>query len=191
MWMKIYIFLFFISYPVFSTEIELNIDRAAKAWFVVKNSSQVEALDLKSSELNKIKLDAPLWISMDGAVPMILWPVSSNVKNVELNALSYEEAGVERVNVFSDQALSEVVLSLNQINAMIQNRSLDEATRVLDQLQARFPRIAFLDFSRASLLYLRGQNVEALNALERALKVHPQYAPGLELRRELKRGGGA
>lgn len=191
MWMKIYILLFFISYPVFSTEIELNIDRAAMAWFVVKNSSQVEALDLKSSELNKIKLDAPLWISMDGAVPMILWPVSSNVKNVELNALSYEEAGVERVNVFSDQALSEVVLSLNQINAMIQNRSLDEATRVLDQLQARFPRIAFLDFSRASLLYLRGQNVEALNALERALKVHPQYAPGLELRRELKRGGGA
>jgi len=190
MWLKLFFFLIFISSFAFSTEIELNIDRAAKAWFVVKNSSQVEALELKSSELNKINLNAPLWIAMDGAVPMILWPVSSNVKNVELNALSYEEAGVERVNVFSDQALSEVVLSLNQINAMIQNRSLDEAKRVLDELQSRFPRIAFLDFSRASLLYLRGQNVEALTALERALKVHPQYGPGLELRRELKRGGG-
>ena len=77
---------------------------------------------------------------------------------------------------------------VERIQSLIaQGRAKDSLAR-LDELQRKYPRVTFLNFIRASLLVVLGDQGQALSILGVALRDFPQNESGREMYRTISQG---
>lgn len=72
-----------------------------------------------------------------------------------------------------------VVADMALINALLQERKVDQALKAIDQLQKKRPSDVLPVFLRGRALLLKQDNAGARKAMERALEIDPNYFPAV------------
>jgi len=151
----------------------------------IENLGDQKTSTKASGESHILNKDEVALISSPDKMPILVFPAASTSRiDLQLPELPlYIQKKVEKE---ADLALAQVFAESMQIQALIQERKLDEAKQRLDSLQGKFPDIKFLEFTRASLLFLMGDSQTALQVAEDALQLFPSYQQGQEFVKSLR-----
>lgn len=135
-----------------------------------------------------ITVDGPTLLRITGRMPVIILPVKNNGAEVKLDPPTFKEAAGSAGQIEVSLIVSEIMISVQNIQRDIQRKKYDSAFIQITELQAKYPGVAFLDFLRGSVLFLQGKRSAAREAVNKALEVHPNFEQGKEFLRQI--GGG-
>ncbi len=172
--------------PVASAETLLHVtDSTLLEFLKSKKANQLESNSTFSGDVSE-----PVLLSSPGKIPVLLIPLHASSSTVDISAPSLKSVIGELNQAEVSRLLSVVMVEVTGIQMLIRKRKLDEAKSKLSALQARYPEVAFLNFIRASLLFLEGNRVEAKSAVISGLKAHPDYEEGKRFLKEINGGKG-
>jgi len=120
-------------------------------------------------------------------LPVFLVSLSDSEK-IQVSAPNLPEYVESDRNKKLNLVTGDVLSRINDIQALIQQKRLDEAQKKIDLLKQDYPGMTYLDFVQASLLFLRGQRGEALRLAEAAAVEFPNYQEGKTFIEQLKKG---
>lgn len=168
------------------------------AAFELESASDATVSDLMNSQKQEIKAGQkvdikeknPLWITSPGRVPVLVVPLSAGGSSVRVDSPSAEKVLQDDRSLKIDQSLSEVTMYLSEIHRALAARDIPTAKQKTIELKGKFPQVRFINFIEASLAYLSGDRAQALALVNLGLVAHPDYGPGLELKKQLEQGGG-
>lgn len=152
--------------------------------FIIGSTEKIEVQAEKSIE---VSLDRPILAQLSGRVPMILVPVNAGKSELRLNPPTIADATGAQSQREMSNILSNLLIEINEVQRKVQEKRWQQAYDQLVNLQKKYPKIAYLDFIKASILYLQGKRSEARTAIESALKAHPNFQEGKDF---LKQIGG-
>lgn len=142
---------------------------------------------LTAEKPTDLSLESPALIQLNGRVPLLLVPVSAGKTEIRINPPTIADATGAQSQREISNLLSNLMIEIVEIQRKVQEKRFQQAYDQLVNLQKMYPKIAYLDFIKASVLYLQGKRSEARTAIESALKVHPNFKEGKEF---LKQIGG-
>jgi len=122
-----------------------------------------------------------------GRLPLLVVGADAG-ETLKISAPTPPEAVRDRLSGEVDRKVGDLMVRLNDLQDLVRRKRLEEAEAALGRLRAENPRLGFLDFVEASLLFLRGRREEALALGEKALKALPDYAEGRRFVEQLKGG---
>ncbi len=131
----------------------------------------------------------PMYLESPGYVGMILVPINGSASKIRPSSRRISEWTSEQVQADLDQKLSSLVEETNRVQVLMSKRQSKEALSSVSSLQLRYPKVAYLNFLKASALYLDGDRAQARAVLEQALLAYPNHAQARELYMSL--GGDA
>jgi tetratricopeptide (TPR) repeat protein len=144
--------------------------------------------DIKGEVDTDVQLESPAILKLDGRIPVLLIPVQQGNAEVKLNPPTFREAAKETAQIEIGLIVSEIIEEIQVVQKDIQKKNYDKALFKIEELERKYPDVAFLDFIRGSVLFLEGKKSKARQALTRALEAHPNYQEGRDF---LKAIGGA
>ena len=144
--------------------------------------------EVKAGESWQVPDFQPVWIEAAGKVPVVLVPLSKNEVEVNLTMTDVAElpslASQEKLN----QDLAEILEQSAYIRTLFVSKAKSkEALAQINALQAKYPNVHFLNFLKASALYVNGDKLASLETLNNGLKAHPNYSEGLKFKAILER----
>lgn len=135
-----------------------------------------------------ITVNGPSVLRMTGRMPVMVVPIKSAGTEVKLDPPTFKEAAGTSGQLEVSLVVSEIMISVQNIQRDIQRKKYDSAYIQITELQTKYPGVAFLDFLRGSILFLQGKRSAAREAVNKALEVHPNFEQGKEFLRQI--GGG-
>lgn len=142
---------------------------------------------LRAQESVEIPLLEPKIIQLDGHIPMMLVPIKDGVSELKLNPPTIKEATAHLVQGEISLYVSEIVQGIEDVRTELRFKRYDNAMSRVRQLQAKYPKVAFLEFIKASVYFLQGRKADARTAASIGLKAHPDFEEG---RKFIKSLGG-
>lgn len=164
--------------------------------FTIESKSDARASDLtnnsdialKAGVATEVADDSPLLLRSAGRVPVLIVPLKAQKSVVRIDSPVVGQVLTEERDLKIDEALSEVTLYLSEIHRAMGVRDLTRARQKLNEVKAKHPNVQFFNFIEASLAFLAGDRDQALSLVNAGLASHPDYSPGVELRKQLLQG---
>lgn len=161
--------------------------RTNESGFILNLKSQTKK-EIKGEVDTDVQIDSPAIIKLEGRIPVVLIPVQQGNAEVKLNPPTFREAAKETAQKEISLIVSEIIEEIHVVQKEMQKKNYDKALYKIEELEKKYPDVAFLDFIRGSVLFLEGKKSKARQALTRALEAHPNYQEGRDF---LKAIGGA
>lgn len=153
----------------------------------VVSLSDQSTQNIKSDAVNEVTLSTPTLINLEGRIPVLMVPASEGTSEVNLNPPTVKEATASTGQKEISLVISEIYLSIHEIQKDIQKKNLDRASIKIEDLIKKYPDVSFLHFTRGSILFLQGKKKLARRAVMKALEGHPNFQEGKDF---LKAIGG-
>lgn len=185
---KIYLFLgvIFFAQSVFAEKAELKLLIPTDGEIQSLVTQEKQSIPKESSAT--VSVDGPSILRMAGRMPVMVLPVKNNGSEVKLDPPTFKEAAGSSGQLEVSLIVSEIMISVQNIQRDIQRKKYDSAYIQVTELQTKYPGVAFLDFLRGSVLFLQGKRSAAREAVNKALEVHPNFEQGKEFLKQI--GGG-
>ncbi len=164
----------------------------------VRFDGDVKLLSLSAQNSTDLKAGDPLvlkksgsWIAeRPGHVPVMVVVVDPNTTQaVDVNLHPVQSWAPPQVQAALNRGLEELTAAMIRIQGHLRVKDATAVIAELDQLQAKYPEVAYLEFFRANGLLLRGDRSGAVRSLKRALASHPNQPEGKQLLNQLEKGG--
>lgn len=133
---------------------------------------------LKAQESVDVSLNEPKIIQLDGHIPMMLVPIKDGLSELKLNPPTIKDATAHLVQGEISMYVSEIVQGIEDVRGELRMKRYDNAMSRVQQLQAKYPKVAFLEFIKASVYFLQGRKADARSAASIGLKAHPDFEEG-------------
>jgi hypothetical protein len=117
--------------------------------------------------------DKPLLLEVPGHVDMLIIPLKNSISQVEPVLKPIDEWSGEALEKSLNIKLSEIINETIKVQFLLYSKKEKEALAKLDLIQAKYPRVSYLNFLRASALFLMGEKIKSKLAIEVALKDFP------------------
>lgn len=143
---------------------------------------------VKAGAPTDVEDDAPAFLQSPGRIPILIVPLKSQRSVVRIESPLVGQVLNEERDLKVDEALSEVTLYLTEIHRAMGVRDLVRAKQKLLEVKGKHPNVRFFDFIEASLAFLAGERDQALSLVNSGLAAHPDYTPGLDLKKQLMQG---
>lgn len=151
---------------------------------VVDLSSQVKTA-IKGTEALSIELTEPKFVQIEGRIPVLLVPVRDGVSEVKIDPPSIKDATSHMMQGDLSQGVAEIVQGIEEVRSEIRAKNYDRAMTRLQSIQSRYPKVAFLEFVKASIYFLQGRKADARTAASVGLKSHPNFEEGQKFLKSL------
>ena len=158
-------------------EIHLHVSEATTLHEIGPDNSQNATQTLNPNSSNTIELKYPVELVSETRIPVILVPVSKS-SDITIDSPKKKEVIQKIEEEELSTLLSNVMGSLADIQNQIRKQQLDQALHALVALEAKYPDVKFLEFTRASILLLQGHREEAKRIAQAALIAVPNYQEG-------------
>jgi hypothetical protein len=154
-------------------------------------AAATESQAVKAGETVTWPSDRAVIAESPGHVPVLILPISSrDEREVDVKFHSVRDWPSQATQAELDRATEELASAIVKLQKSLARNAADEALSELDRLQAKYPRVQYLNFYRASALFLKGDRKGALSAVNTALEAHPDNADGQALRKTLGENTG-
>lgn len=118
----------------------------------------------------------PLLLEAPGHIGLLIVPVNGAPSELTPKLIPTEDWAGEAFGKALRSQLSQIVTETNRIQILISRREGQQALERVEALQRQYPQIPYLQFLRASSLYVIGETEKAKVALEAGLKDLPDDA---------------
>ncbi|MBX3019917.1 MAG: hypothetical protein KF767_18665 [Bdellovibrionaceae bacterium] len=142
---------------------------------------------LKAQESIEVTLNEPKIVQLDGHIPMMIVPIKDGLSELKLNPPTIKDATAHLVQGEISMYVSEIVQGIEDVRTELRMKRYDNAMTRVQQLQSKYPKVAFLEFIKASVYFLQGRKSDARTAASIGLKAHPDFEEG---RKFIKSLGG-
>jgi hypothetical protein len=151
---------------------------------VTVTTAEGRETDYKAGESISVPSE-PVQVEAPGQVSVLIVPagLGSGVTEIKMRRLetwSGPELGRE-----INQRLNKVTGRVVEIQRALAQRSGREALRLIEELQANYPELSYLNFLKASAFVLMGERARARTAVEAGLVDFPEDVSGKALLRSL------
>lgn len=155
------------------------------------NLTTQEVTQIKGETDIDMTLVAPLWITLNGRVPVLAIPVQQGHSTIKVNPPLFKDAVGDMAQVEIGKIVSNLMVSLQEVQGLVRKKELDKAMAKIEEIEKLYPRVTFLEFVKASIYLLKGNKSMARQATERGLEAHPDYREGQDFLKMLdgKKGG--
>ena len=138
----------------------------------------------------KLKMGSqPYLVESPGYLSVLVLPGASELPNrMKLSLKKDERLDAVKCDLVQDQKVQDVLPEIERLQTMIGQDHAKDALARLDELQRKHPRVTFLNFLRASILVVLGDQAQALSILGVALRDFPQNEAGREMYRTISQG---
>lgn len=144
---------------------------------------------LRKDTVETVEKSQPVTIVSPGKVPMVIVPVdSSKTSKVNISLVDVKAWPSNVTQEYLDKALNEIMEECIQIQILIQANNPKQALEKIERLEMAYPKLAYLNFFKASSYILQGKKSLATKAVQQGLNVFPKNEEGLKL---LKALGGS
>lgn len=193
--MKKYILFSKLNFVVIVTIFSFSaVAEKAEMKLIIPSDGELQSLESQEKQAivkdstSTVTVSGPSVLRMTGRMPVLILPVKNNGSEVKLDPPTFKEAAGSSGQIEVSLIVSEIMISVQNIQRDIQRKKYDSAFIQITELQAKYPGVAFLDFLRGSVLFLQGKRSAAREAVNKALEVHPNFEQGKEFLRQI--GGG-
>ena len=167
-------------------DVRVQVSEISEAKTLASPGHPESVMSLVPGTPTRIDLSSPVEITSVSRIPLILFPLQGSNSLVTLEAPKLQDIVNRLTDEQLDHALSIVLGRLADVQNLIHQRKLSDALQELNSLQAQHPSAKFLEFTRASILLLQGDRIEALRIAEFALKSVPDYREGQAFVKKLR-----
>jgi len=151
---------------------------------VVDLASQTK-VQMKASEAISVSLTEPKIVQLDGRIPMMIVPIKDGISEIRIDPPTIKDATAHLTQTELSNNVAEIVQGIEEVRAELRAKSYDRAMNRLQQIQAKYPKVAFLEFIKASILFLQGRKSEARSAASIGLQAHPDFEDGQKFLKSL------
>ena len=141
----------------------------------------------KKGESVEVKDNNPVYLEAPGYIGMLVVPVKDAVAQLEPSLKPIDGWSGEVFEKIINSKINEIVQETNLVQILLSTGKGKEAFEKIDLLQKKYPQVTYLNFYRASALYVMGEKENVKNALKIALKDFPDH---VEARNFYKSLGG-
>ncbi|MEI7441696.1 MAG: hypothetical protein WCK43_08740 [bacterium] len=141
----------------------------------------------KKGETVELKDNSPILLESPGYIGMLIVPLKDAAAQLEPTLKPVDGWSGEVFEKIVNSKLNEIVQETNAIQILLSSGKGKEAFEKVDLLQKKYPQVTYLNFYRASALYVLGEKENVKNALKVALKDFPDQ---IEVRNFYKSLGG-
>jgi hypothetical protein len=155
----------------------------------IRRSGSAERSSFKAGETYTASGSDVLTIEAKGRVPLVLVPLDTPRGTiVDITQPEVTQWPSAQIQATLDAQLSKILDRVLTVQEHLGRKRAEEAGREVDLLKAEYPGVVYLDFLNANVLLLKGNRNGAVEALKRALAVHPDNSRGQELLKALEGG---
>lgn len=151
---------------------------------IIDLSSQAKT-SIKASEPLNLELNEPKFVQVEGRIPVLLVPVKDGISELKIDPPSIKDATSHMMQGDLSVGVAEIVQGIEEVRSEIRNKNYDRAMTRLQSIQGKYPKVAFLEFVKASILFLQGRKSEARTAASIGLKSHPDFEEGQKFLKSL------
>jgi hypothetical protein len=189
--------LLFFAALFLSADVALATELMAVPDLTINYLDSHKSSNLQSGQTLNEKITEPLWITSNGRIPVLVFPLSSSTTSqikIDPPLVSASSRARCDMNSAEDRTIvstemSRVIVSLFEIQKLISMNKEQEARLMFDKLQAMHPEVVALDFLGASLDVLETKRDDAKVRLQNAVKAFPEYEDGANLLKSLEDTG--
>jgi len=132
-----------------------------------------------------MQINSPRVVKIEGRIPVLVVPTDSGDSVIKLNPPFEKEVSSKASQKDISFSVSQIMVGIESIQKSIQKKNYESANSQLEDLEKKFPDVAFLGFVRGSLDLIQGQKSKARKAVLHALESHPDYKEGQEFLKAL------
>lgn len=140
-------------------------------------------ITLKSG--SELAVTEPTFIESPGHIGVLVIPGGGRPADVNVRLRPISTWAGDALDEKSDKILSDVVERVIEVQHTLARKDSRSGLVQINSLLRDYPRLAYLQFLRASCLLLTGDKPGAISALEIALKRFPGHSAGNNLYRTL------
>ncbi len=141
----------------------------------------------KKGESVEVKDNAPVFLEAPGYVGMLVVPIKDAAAQLEPSLKPIDGWSGEVFEKIINAKINEIVEETNLVQVLLSAGKGKDAFEKIDSLQQKYPKVTYLNFYRASALYMLGEKENVKNILKIALKDFPDH---VEVRNFYKSLGG-
>lgn len=131
--------------------------------------------EIQKDQPVKIMLNDPQLIQLDDRIPVILVPVKSGINEVKVDPPTIKDATQHLVQGEISKNIAEIIQGIEEAKSLLRRKEYDAALNRVQQIQAKYPKVAFLEFVKASIYLVQGRKADARTAASIGLKSHPDF----------------
>jgi hypothetical protein len=170
-----------ITSQVFGTDLQVTVPSK----MVSLNGSNPDVI-LNPGEVNLVAIKSPALVTSVDRLPIILVPIFSGDSKITIES----PLAIDTLRKASEEQmgrdLSKILTQVADIQEMIRDRKLTQATEKINALQTQYPHVQFFDFLKAGILLLQNNRAEAISLTEKTLKIYPDYKQGQEFLKNIR-----
>jgi hypothetical protein len=142
-------------------------------------------VELKAGETRPLSSTEVTRVERPGYIGVVLVPLQTASPSVEVTLRKIDTWGGDELYQEVNQRLNALLPKMIEAQRALASGKAREALMLVDGLQTQYPQLTYLNFMRASALFVLGDRDKALGALDIALSSFPDNAAGLSLRKTL------
>lgn len=117
--------------------------------------------------------DTPIFLEAPGYISMLLVPLKKPAGEFAPVLRKISEWSGDELEKTLNAKLGEIVAETTRIQFLLSLKKESEALAKIEQLQAKYPKISYLNMLRASAFFMMGETEKSKFALEDALRDFP------------------
>lgn len=125
-------------------------------------------------------------ILTENQLPLILFSANSSDAKLKLDSAQANAVYQEAVQPYMDKKLNEILSEINNVQSLIQKRDYSSAGAQIKILKEKYPRLATVYFLSGTIGFLSNSKTQALEDIEKGLKIDPSNEAAKRLRDKLR-----
>lgn len=138
-----------------------------------KRNHEAEFKDAKAGDKIRLESSEALFVTRKDSLPILVYSVCRESATLSITNADLNSATEAALRVPVEKASTEIVTALRKADTLIKKRSYAQALQIVTPLKEKYPRIASVLFMSATLRYLSGDKISAIEDLEKGLLLEP------------------
>ncbi len=152
-----------------------------------RRSGQVQSEALPSGQSMTMVEGEQVIFSGENQLPLLVIAAGSEKSVVTIKKDTSQELVREATYKGINNAVSEIVAKLLNVEVMIKNRRFAEAKNLLQDLKEKYPQISSVHFASGTTNFLMNNRAVAIADLEKGLTIDPENSDAKKLLERIKR----